>query len=203
MSAVKRLLTICLLLFRAALFYAQENPDDPATSRGIVVRARIIGNDTIIVQYLPEVNIYPSYKYRNRWDYHKYQRLIRNVRAAYPYSKLAARKVYEIEMDLRKIQGDKQRREYLKKAEKKLFDEFEKDVRGLTVTQGRILLKLIDRETGNTTYTILQELKGNFSAGFWQTVARVFGSNLKSEYDPFGEDALIEQIVLMIESGQL
>lgn len=203
MSAVKRRLTICLLLFRATLFFAQENPDEPSTSRGIVVRARIIGNDTIIVQYLPEVNIYPSYKYRNRWDYHKYQRLIRNVRAAYPYSKLAARKVYEIEMELRKIQGDKQRKEYLKKAEKKLFDEFEKDVRGLTVTQGRILLKLIDRETGNTTYTILQELKGNFSAGFWQTVARVFGSNLKSEYDPFGEDALIEQIVLMIESGQL
>lgn len=83
------------------------------------------------------------------------------------------------------------------------MNDFEDDVKNLTITQGRILLKLIDRETGNTTYLILQDLKGNFSAVFWQTVARVFGSNLKSEYDPKGEDHLIEQIVQMIEAGQL
>jgi hypothetical protein len=190
------------MLFFFADTHAQVRPDS-TYRHGKVVRARIIGNDTIIVQEIPELNIYPSYMFRNRWDFNRYQRLVRNVKAAYPYAKLAAQKVYEIELALASIYGEKKRKEYLKQAEKKLMDEFEKDVRHLTVTQGRILLKLIDRETGNTTYTILQELKGNFSATFWQAIARIFGSNLKSEYDAYGEDFLIEQIVLAIESGQL
>jgi hypothetical protein len=83
------------------------------------------------------------------------------------------------------------------------MDEFEDEVKHLTITQGRILMKLIDRETGDTTYYLLKDLKGNLSAVFWQAVARVFGSNLKTTYDPDGEDKLIEQIVLMIEAGQL
>ena len=150
-----------------------------------------------------ELNIYPSYKYKNRWDYWKYRRLVHNVKTVYPYAKLAAAKLKEIDRNLASIHGEKKRKEYIKLSEKQLMNDFEDDVKNLTITQGRILLKLIDRETGNTTYLILQDLKGNFSAVFWQTVARVFGSNLKSEYDPKGEDHLIEQIVQMIEAGQL
>ena len=91
----------------------------------------------------------------------------------------------------------------IKETENKIRTEFEEDVKRLTITQGRILIKLIDRETGNTTYQVLQNVKGNVSAVFWQAIARIFGSNLKSEYDPYGEDELIERIIVMIEAGQL
>jgi hypothetical protein len=81
--------------------------------------------------------------------------------------------------------------------------EFEDNLKKLTVSQGRILIKLVYRETGNTTYEVVQDVKGNFSAGFWQAVARVFGSNLKTPYNPETdeEDKNIEYIIQMIDMG--
>ena len=97
----------------------------------------------------------------------------------------------------------KKRKEFINEAEKELRNQFEDELKGLTITQGRILIKLIDRETGETSYELVKELKGSFSAVLWQTVARIFGSNLKSEFDPEGEDKLINEIVMLIEAGQL
>ncbi len=173
-------------------------------SRGrYVMKTKIIGNDTILYYEIPEINIYPGYLFKNRWDYWRYQRLVRNVKAAYPYAKLAGIKLRELDRQLMNISGEKKRREAVKQAEKNIRAEFEEDVKHLTITQGRILIKLIDRETGNTTYNVLQNIKGNVSAVFWQAIARIFGSNLKSEYDPYGEDQLIEMIIVLIENGQL
>ena len=93
------------------------------------------------------------------------------------------------------------RDKYIKESEKKLFDEFEKPLKHLTITQGRILIKLIDRETGNTSYQLIKTLKGNFSAFLWQGIARLFGSSLKSEYDAEGDDKAIEAIVNAIDAG--
>ena len=84
---------------------------------------------------------------------------------------------------------------------KKLQSEFEGELKKLTIKQGIILVKLIDRETGNTSYELVKQLRGSFSAFLWQSLARLFGSNLKLEYDPYGEDKLIEEIVVMIEQG--
>ena len=81
--------------------------------------------------------------------------------------------------------------------------EFEEELRSLTITQGRLLIKLIDRETGHTSFELVRELRGSFPAFFWQTIARLFGSNLKTKFDPAGEDELIDQIILLIESGQI
>jgi hypothetical protein len=168
-----------------------------------IMKAKIIDGDTILVSDLPEVIIYPGYLYKNKWDFWRYRRLVYNVKKAYPYAKLAAEKLEEIDYNLSKIKSEKKQKKYIKEAEDELMDEFEDEVKHLTITQGRILMKLIDRETGDTTYYLLKDLKGNLSAVFWQAVARVFGSNLKTTYDPDGEDKLIEQIVLMIEAGQL
>ena len=101
------------------------------------------------------------------------------------------------------LKTDKQKKEYIKQVEKEIRNEFEGDLRNLTITQGRILIKLIDRETGNTSYDLVKELRGAFPAIFWQTLARVFGSNLKSRFDAEGEDKLLNEIVVMIENGQL
>lgn len=91
----------------------------------------------------------------------------------------------------------------MKQVEQELLVEFEDDLKQLTITQGRILIKLVDRETGSTSYELVKELRGTFSAFFWQTLARLFGSNLKSVYDPYGEDRLIEEIIFLIDRGQL
>ena len=82
-----------------------------------------------------------------------------------------------------------------------MFRRYEKELRALTISQGRILLKLVDREINNTAFNLIQEYRGDFSAYFWQGVARIFGDNLKSEYDPDEEDMYIEEIVQLIEAG--
>lgn len=104
---------------------------------------------------------------------------------------------------LRTIESKVKRKKYIKKVEKQLMAEFEGELKKLTIKQGIILIKLIDRETGNTSYDLVKELRGSFSAFLWQSLARLFGSNLKLQYDPNGRDAMIEEIVQLIENGQI
>lgn len=168
-----------------------------------VTRAVIEGNDTLAIIELEEVSVYK----RSDFEYLTYKRrdkrLVRNVKKAYPYSKIAARKLKELDEELSKIKSEADQKEYIKNAEKEIMNEFEKDLRKLTITQGIILVKLIDRETGQTSYEVIKELKGGFSAFFWQGIARIFGNNLKAEYNPEGDDAKIEDIVRGIEAGFL
>ena len=157
---------------------------------------------------MPEVEIKevtviapPSSERRN--EYRKYVRLIANLKKVYPYAFIVRVKLNQVNDDLEKLKSEKERKEYIKNVEKNIFGEYEDDMRQLTLTQGRLLIKLIDRETQNTSYTLIKEYRGWFSAAFWQGIARIFGTNLKDEYDPFGEDALIELIIRGIEYGEL
>jgi hypothetical protein len=90
----------------------------------------------------------------------------------------------------------------MKVAEKELKAQFEDQLKDLTMNQGRILLKLIDRETGNTSYQLVKDFRGGFQAFMWQGVARLFGNNMKAEYDPEGEDIIIERAIKLVEAGQ-
>ncbi len=195
---IPSLILFFLLIFNLAFSQEIEKP-----GKKHLLRSKIIDGDTILLSEIPEVNIYSGYEFKNRRDQLRYNRLVRNVKAVYPYAKIAGIKLAELDRELSKINDEKKRKEIIKITERKIRSEFEEDVKKLTVTQGRILIKLIDRETGNTTYQVLQDIKGNVSAVFWQTIARIFGSNLKSEYDPYGEDSLIELIIFLIESGQI
>jgi hypothetical protein len=112
-------------------------------------------------------------------------------------------KLREYDAELKKLKTDHQRRKFMKKVEDELREEFEGELRELTVRQGIILIKLIDRETGDTSYELVKQFRGAFSAFFWQSIARLFGHNLKLKYDPDGEDKMIEEIVLLIENGQI
>lgn len=189
------------LLFAANFLSAQTFQSGDSTIS--VMRAIIVGNDTILVSDIPEVEIYPRRKFKNRFQYYRYRTLIRNVKAAYPYAKIAGEKLIELDERLANMSSERQQKAFIKSAEKELRDEFEDKLIHLTVSQGRILIKLIDREMGQTTFLVLTDLKGKFKAIFWQGVARLFGSNLKSEYDPKGKDAMIEEIIMMIEAGRL
>ena len=116
-------------------------------------------------------------------------------------AKIASFKVAEYNRIYMNFKTDRERKAYIKKTEKDLFAEFEDQIRHMTVSEGRILIKLIDRESGKSSYEIIKEFKGGFSAFFWQTVARLFGHDLKSAYDAENEDKMIEYIVMQIDTG--
>ncbi|HON18074.1 MAG TPA: DUF4294 domain-containing protein, partial [Salinivirgaceae bacterium] len=125
------------------------------------------------------------------------------VLKVYPYARLAVEILDELKDTLATMEKDQARRKFLNAYEKALFSQYKADLTRLKVSEGRILLKLIDRETGRTSYELVEEYRGKFSAYFWQGIARFFGENLKVKYDPLGEDRLIEEIVRKIEAGQL
>jgi hypothetical protein len=123
-----------------------------------------------------------------------YQRLVYNVRKVLPYAKMASFRFQLMEQNLQVLPSDRARKEYLKRTEKAIKEQFMDDLKNLTRSQGRILIKLIYRETGKTTYDLLQTYRGDLTAIYWQGMAKVFDANLKEEFDPI-EDWQIEQIV--------
>jgi hypothetical protein len=161
----------------------------------------IFEGDTLPMHNIEEIKVYSPKVFKNRRHKRRYSRLVRNVKKAYPFAIIARHELKAMNDSLRFIHGDRERKLFIKEYEKDMFRHYEADLRKLTISQGRILLKLVDREFGNTSFELVQEYRGNFSAVFWQGIARIFGSNLKSHYDPEGEDAEIEEIVELIEAG--
>lgn len=140
---------------------------------------------------------------KDRFQAWRYERLIYNVKKVYPYAVIVRERFTEVNDHLASLNNDKQRKQYLKQLEKELFREYESDLRKMTITQGRILIKLIDRETSITSYDLIRQYRSAVTATFWQGVARIFGTNLKDRYHPEDEDMLIEFIIWEIEAGRL
>ncbi len=174
-----------------------------AIQSGHIIFGKVIDGDTVMHVYVPEITILPPRIFKSKRQRRRYTRLIRYVKKVYPYSLIIQHRLNLIESQLDTIHDPIERKRFIKEQEKVLRDEFEGQLVQLTILQGRILLKLVHRQTGRTTYSLVKELKGNFSATFWQGVARLFGDNLKSTYDPDGDDAMIEEIIILIENGQL
>lgn len=170
---------------------------------GFLVEGLIENNDTLLHFTYQPITILPPYQFTSKKEINKYSKLVLYVKKVYPYSKIVSEQVNEIHSQLVLYDSKKEKSAYIQKKEEELKAEFEGQLRKLTFSQGRILIKLIDRETGTTTYELVKELKGSLNAFFWQSVARLFGSNLKLEYDPQGEDRMIEDIVVRIENGEL
>ena len=169
---------------------------------GTPVAYKVENGDTVYYAQLRELVVRAPRKFKSPAEERQFWRLVHNVKKTYPYAKLAGKKMHELNEQYLKLKTEKERKAYSEKIEKELRSEFEGELRNLTIMQGRILLRLVDRETGNTTYEILKDFRGSLSAFFWQGVARLFGSNLKSRYDPSsGEDKIIEQIIRQIEDG--
>jgi len=179
---LKDIVWVIVLLTLLTPLQAQEpDLDEPEITRGIVQ-----DNDTLPIVELPEVRVYERRDFEYLYLKRRYRRLIYNVKKAYPYSKIAGSRLKELDEYLVTLESEKEQKEYINQVEKDIMDEFEKDVKKLTITQGIILVKLIDRETGRTSYEVIKDLKGGFTAFFWQGIARLFGNNLKTEYDPEG-----------------
>jgi hypothetical protein len=176
---------------------------EPEEDKSVITRGVIQDNDTLPMIELEEVKVYERKDFEYLYLKRRYRRLIINVKKAYPYSKIAGNRLKGLDDYLATLESEKERKAYVDKVEGDIMDEFERDVKKLTVTQGIILVKLIDRETGRTSYEVIKDLKGGLTAFFWQGIARLFGNNLKTEYDPTGNDRIIEDIVLGIEAGYI
>jgi hypothetical protein len=165
------------------------------------IRVVIVNGDTLWHIDLKEVVIFPPKTFKNRSQEKQYWRLVYNIKKVLPYAKIIAATVTEVEYQLNSLPSDKERKKFIKSMEDSLWKRYEADLIQMTTTQGALLFKLVDRETANSSYYWIESFRGSVSAFFWQGVARLFGSDLKSKYDPKGEDAIIEQIVNYIEKG--
>ena len=133
----------------------------------------------------------------------EHERMVRAVKKVYPLAKDAAHRLELLDEELRELERKRDQKAYMKAVEDALKREITPMLWKMTRYEGKILLKLIDRETDSTVFGIIKELRSGFTAGFYQALARLFGNNLKLEYDPEGEDALLEQIVLYYNAGML
>lgn len=170
-----------------------------------VVYARIEGDDTILIVHLPEVDIDLMNRYYQIAETRQGRKLVSNVRKVYPYARLASDKLQEYDSILAHAGSDAERRQLMKQAEKEITDQYTEELEHLTFSQGAILIRLIDRETGNTSYKLVQELRGKIRAFFYQGFARLWGYNLKTEFDPKNnpEDDQIDVIATLLERGQI
>ncbi|MBK7887982.1 MAG: DUF4294 domain-containing protein [Bacteroidetes bacterium] len=191
------------LLFLLLAFSLKVSAQLEMPGGGYKVLATVIDGDTMPIIHLAPAEIYASISPEAAAKMKSFLKLRRDVLRAYPYAKLAAVQLKFINDSVAHISNERAKKKFIKKTEAELKDQFERDLKKLTVTQGRILIKLIDRETGSTSYALVKELRGGLQAFFWQGLARLFGSNLKSEYKADAEDQLIESIVQQIERGEL
>ena len=150
---------------------------------------------------LPMVHILPVYVFSRPVDLRRYRRLVEAVKKVYPIAKIARAKMADMEEELCRLPTKKAQKEYIRKIYHEIKEEYTPVAKRMTRTEGRVLLKLIDRETEYTAYEVLKEFRGGFVAGFWQGISKIFGQDLKSHYDKEGEDRMIEQIIIYYEAG--
>ena len=174
----------------------------PAPKQEGVLEFIVEGNDTIYIDQIRASKVYSRLPKMKGREWRQYYRLVHNFSKAYPYALVAKKLVVEADSVIAtdNLKGVK-REKYINKVQKELFSVFESQMRSLTVSQGALIMKLIDREVGKSSYNIIKGYKSGITAGFWQGIAKMFGSDLKKPYDPEGEDAATEELVQIWEAG--
>lgn len=157
--------------------------------------------DTIAMFNLHPVYIFAPMKFKNEKQRQAYTKLVRDVKITYPYARKISEAIIETYEYMQTFQTDKERQKYLEDVQKFMMAEYKPKLKKMTKAQGKILIKLVDRECNTSSYTIVKALLGSFRAGVYNTFAGLFGNSLKTEYDPDGKDADIENIVLQIKQG--
>lgn len=197
---MKKFIVIITALFTGILFLA---PAAKVEAQEFTCLAVILENgDTVPMFNLNTIVVRSQYftdkeKRRNK-------KLIRNVKKTLPYAKKAKNKLLHYDQVMLSM-SERQRKDYMKKAEKEIEDEFGAELKKLTFSQGHVLIKLIDRETGSTSFELVQELRGKFRAFFYQTFAKIFGYDLKAKFDPVhnSKDRMIDRVARGVETGRL
>ncbi|GAB6012379.1 DUF4294 domain-containing protein [Viscerimonas tarda] len=197
MKHIIYILPVCFLLCSGQSLFAQGR------KKKIYYLVEVKQNDTLITVQLPEVVVYAPLKFKTEKERLAYTRLVRDVKKTLPYAKEVSNNIIESYEMMQTFDTEKERQKFLEDVQKFIMDKYKPQMKKLTRTQGKILVKLIDRETNSSSYDIVKSMVGSFKAGFYNTFASLFGNNLKTRYDPEGEDWMIERIATEIEQGVL
>lgn len=187
-----------LILLGAILLFMTDAVGQHRRIRGVLRQEWIVENGDSIA----EVEILPVAVFSRPIDLRRHRRLVAAVKKVYPLAQIAKAKLHEMEGELLTL-NKKEQRAYIKRCYKEILDEYTPVAKRMTRTQGMVFIKLIDRETDYTAYELIKEFRGGFVASFWQGIGRIFGHNLKTEYDRANIDKVLEQIVVYYEAGLL
>ena len=190
-------------IFVTAIVFDMFSQEPVKVKEGYRLPYIIEGVDTIPVVNLQVVSISDSASPEYLKNLQAYYRLRFNVIKVYPYARLAAVKINEMNGKMEKMASKRDKKRYRKDVEELVRKDFEDQIKKMSINQGNVLIKLLDRETGHTSYELIKDLKGSLNAFFAQGVAKLFGHDLKNEYDPEGADKAIENVVKQIERGEI
>ena len=198
---MKRILVF--ILFFSFIVIENSAQEQTNTIKGYMVPARVHEGDTIASLRMPTLYVFKPLIFNNKKQQQAYNRMVRNVKRTLPIAKEVNRAIIETYEYLQTLPDEKARQKHLNQVEKGVKEQYTPRLKKLSFSQGKLLIKLINRETNSSSYELVKAFLGPFKAGFYQAFASIFGASLKKEYHPEGEDAMIEQIVLLVESGQI
>lgn len=181
----------------------QAGGEEAAPATAYRVRTVAYRGDTVPTVSLPTVYVYRPVQFKNKRQARRYSKLVRDVKKVLPLANEVQHAIIETYEYIMTLPDDKARQRHLKAVEKSIKEQYTPRMKKLTFAQGKLLIKLVDRQTNSTGYELVKAFLGPFRAGFYQAFAALFGASLKKEYDPEGEDALTERVVRMVENGQL
>ena len=203
---MRRLSYILLFIVFTLLFpnktEAQNNNLTTAIN-GYMVRACIYQGDTIPWVEMRNIYVYPALVFKNKRQEMKYYKLVRDVKKVYPIALLVNRCVVETYEFMETLPNEKAKSKHIKNVEKDLRKTYTPMMKKLTFSQGKLLIKLVDRENNQTSYDLIKAFVGPLRATCYQVFASLFGASLKKEYDPDGNDKLTERVLTLVENGQL
>ena len=210
---MRRIVTIILAMAVGLQVLAQEQRltaeqvlaemDSPTFVPTVKVGKVLHEGDSIQYMEMNNVYVYPQLTFKNKKQAESYMRLVKNVKKVLPIAKEARQMLIETTEYLETLPNDKAKEEHIKRVEDDIFRTYKPKMKKLTYSQGKLLIKLIDRECHSTGYDMIKAFMGPLRAGFWQVFAWGFGASLKKEYDAKGVDRLTERVVLMVEAGQI
>ena len=202
-AAMKRLITSLALAMLTLALAAQEPDSSPVLQPTVKVGKVLVDGDSIQYMELSSVYVYPEPTFKDKRQQQQYTRLVKNVKRVLPLAKQIRQILIETAEYIETIPTQKERDEHLKRVEADIVREYKPQMKKLTFSQGKLLIKLVDRECHSTAYEAMQAFIGPIRSGMWQAFAWMFGASLKKGYDPEGVDRLTERVVLMVEAGQL
>ena len=175
-----------------------------AQNSGTMARlpALLEDGDTISHFMLPAIYVFPTLNFTNKKQEQFYWKTVRDVKRTLPYAKAIGATLHELNEEMKNM-SDKERKAYMKSNENNLIKKYEPELKKLTLNQGKLLIRLVDRECDKTSYQLIKEYRGGVRAFFWQGFARIFGANLKSTYEKDDKDQIVERVIILVEAGQL
>lgn len=195
---------ISILLLSAFIWKAQAQQAFPLShGKGYKLPVCVYKGDTIPYITLKNIYVYPEMRFKNNRQRRNYNKLVRDIKKTLPLAKEVRRAVIETYEYLQTLPDEKSKEAHIKLVEKGLKKQYTPKMKKLTFAQGKLLIKLVNRECNQSSYQLVKAFMGSFKAGFYQTFAALFGASLKKEYHPEDEDRMIERIIILVENGQV